>query len=110
MGCASSTPVVPDLPAMPSNIVQLLPGSASDLKESCVELLTTSFCGTSAAAPEGLLNWALDPSCSVDEDPSKPLKEEPSAERKKHFRWLVNFSFDLALPHGGCFAVMKDGR
>ena len=67
--------------------------------------MTRSFAGTKTTSPEPALSWAFDPTAS-GENPCGPLVEEPSEERIAAFRWLVLFSLETSLKHGGCFALM----
>lgn len=110
MGCIMSNPIRPDLPSLPSGIVQLTPISDKSLTDQVLNLLVSSFAGSTTTPPEGLMSWMLDEKANVNDDPCQPLKSEPDKERLDYFRWSMEFMFSWALPHGGCFAMIKENK
>ena len=106
MGCGTSSvhPQVP-LPELPPGIVQLTKDTPQNILDSAIDIMTRSFAGTKKTSPEPALSWAFDTTCS-GENPCDPLLEAPSEERIAAFRWLVLFSLETSLRHGGCFALI----
>ena len=110
MGCCLATPVKPDLPPLPKNIIQLSPTTPNDTIDRVLDILTKSFTGSRTNPPEGLLAWAFDTEGNIDNDPSLPLKEEPSSQRIKCMEFVMNFTMMTCLPHGGCFALLDENN
>jgi len=95
MGCCVSTlPAVdPDLiPAsLPQGVTRLTPQSDPALIEEAVDMLTKSFAGSTTSAPEGNLSWVFDPEASVDNDPCKPLKADPTTQVSESLLLIITY-------------------
>lgn len=109
-GCCSISPEQVDLPELPSNIVVVDDSSSDDLKEAFFTCLSDSFCGTTTSAGEPVLSWVVaatkEEAASIDH--CKPLKEEPSAERKAFFKEFMKFLFINANKHRMCLALKNE--
>tara|TARA_A100001015_G_scaffold320018_2_gene444903 strand:+ start:24 stop:887 length:864 start_codon:yes stop_codon:yes gene_type:complete len=98
------------LPELPKDIVRLdlkLLLSQPDLLVKVKQMVSESFAGTTTTAPEGTISWTIDSTASIDNDPSNPLKEEPTKERLACFNWIVEFLFAVELRYGACFLLME---
>jgi ribosomal protein S18 acetylase RimI-like enzyme len=91
---------------LPANIVALSPNTDAEILKHILSMMTDSFTGTRTTAPEATLSWCADDSPGFE----GPLRTEPSSERRKFFDFIIQFTAYMALPHGCCFALMKDGK
>jgi len=105
-------------------VVQLLPnvvpeggmniGSYDDMKRIFIELIATSFSGDDKRAPEAVLSWCQNPECSENGNPAAPLKIEFyqnfHEHRIKYFKVVIEFCFEAAVRHGGCFALYDEDK
>jgi hypothetical protein len=89
---------------LPEGIIQVTDSSEPALISEFIDVIATSFCGSTDSAPEAALSWAYDPDAS-GENPTDVLMVEPSAARVKYFKALGGFCVHSGLRHGGCFAL-----
>ena len=68
MGCLLSTPINPDIPYLPKNILQLNYKSDPILLKNVQDTMTHSFAGTTTTSPEGVLAWVFDPRGYINND------------------------------------------
>ena len=95
------------LPELPDGIVRLDTRLPADLLVKAKQVLIESFAGTTTNAPEGTMSWTIDSEASIDNDPSKPLKQPPTEERLACFKWVVEFLFAVELRYGACFLLVE---
>jgi hypothetical protein len=112
MGCCSSHAAEPpsSLPLLPPDIIQITPSSPPELITQAIEVVARSFAGTTTTAPEGGGSWTLDPTATIDNDPSQPLKEPPTPERIAYFHFISKFCLLDCLIHHTVFALIKNGE
>lgn len=110
MGCGSSTPVTYAMEGktleVDSGITVLTAETEEKILEDAIMVLADSFCGTTTTPPEGLIDatyTGVDGQC-------QPLKEEPTADRKHYFRDVAAWCLRMALPYGGVFVCLEEGK
>jgi len=96
---------------LPYGIEHLDPRKPVDptIHEEFINVIATSFCGTTTTSPEAIISWSY----SVDSsgiEPAKPLTNEPSPERQAYFKWVGGYIFHAGFRHGGCFALREAGK
>ena len=90
--------------ALPEDIVQVTDESDQALIDDLIGLISRSFCGTKACAPEPAISWVFDPKASGDNS-TQPLLSEPQENRIKYYDFMAGYMVHSALRHGGCFLL-----
>ena len=90
--------------SLPEDIIQVTDESDQALIDDLIGVISRSFCGTKACAPEPAISWGLDPKASGD-NPTQPLLSEPQENRIKYFDFFAGYMVHSALRHGGCFVL-----
>lgn len=82
-------------------VVQLSEGSP--LIPAVVDVIGRSECGSTATAPDPLLDWVYKPRT---EGVFTPLLESPSPHRQSWFRWLAEYSVHFGIARNGTYALV----
>ena len=74
-------------------------------------MLTDAMTGSTSCAGEGGMSWCIDPDNAFqNNDPSLPLKEEPTEFRRGSMAFTVRYAAALGLVHSSLFALKKNGN
>lgn len=73
---------------------------------AAVELATRSFCGTTRAAPESLLDWAYTGASTM----GKPLASAPTEAKTSWFFWIMRWALTKGAADGAIYVLVDGDR
>ena len=83
-------------------VVRVAAEGDDKLLDDVIGVLQREMCGTTAQAPDTVLDWVY---CNRGDGVGEPLPAAPSERRLAYFRWTAAFCVHFCLPRGGVYAL-----